>query len=401
MLFSAPYIESPAVIIVRDDIRDVLDISKLKGLKVAVIKNYAIGALLRDAHPGQTFEDVPDVISGLKRVSFGSLDAFIVNLAIASHTIEANSITNLRVAGDAGPVLRWRFAVRNDWPVLRDLIDKALGSITAEEHHAIRKKWIGLEQGGFRIDTTFVFWSVILFGGLLFVGVLFWNHSLRQVVESRTAALSENENRIRTVVDNVIEGILTIDQRGIIRSVNLACQKLFDSDVDDLIGQHVGILALRDGDKGESHPLVDYIFSGDAHQSGQLAEFEGVSHSGARFPMEVGAREVTTDHDRFFVVILRDISERKEMDRLKSEFVSTVSHELSTPLTSIRGTLGLVMGGAVGEIPEKAHELVAITERNTLRLLELVNDILDMEKIDSGRMDINLGLSQITSPYLF
>ena len=105
-----------------------------------MIKNYAIGALLRDAHPGQTFEDVPDVISGLKRVSFGSLDAFIVNLAIASHTIEANSITNLRVAGDAGPVLRWRFAVRNDWPILRDLIDKALGSITAEEHHVIRKK---------------------------------------------------------------------------------------------------------------------------------------------------------------------------------------------------------------------------------------------------------------------
>ena len=223
MLFSTPYIESPAVIIVRDDIKDALDISKLKGLKVAVIKNYAIGALLREAHPGQTFEDVPDAISVLKWVSFGSLDGFIVYLAIASHTIEANSITNLRVLGDAGPVKRWRFAVRNDWPILCDLIDKALGSITAEEHHVIRKKWIALEQGGFRIDSTFVFWSVALFGGLLFVGVLFWNHSLRQVVESRTAALSESENRICTVVDNVIEGIITIDQRGIIRSVNLAC----------------------------------------------------------------------------------------------------------------------------------------------------------------------------------
>jgi len=156
-----------------------------------------------------------------------------------------------------------------------------------------------LEQGGFRIDSTFVFWSVILFGGLLFVGVLFWNHSLRQVVESRTAALSESESRIRTVVEIVIEGIITIDQRGIIRSVNLACQKLFVADVDDLVGQHIGILALREGDEGESHPLVEYIFSGDAHQSGQLAEFEGVSHSGVRFPMEVGAREVTTGNDRF------------------------------------------------------------------------------------------------------
>ena len=78
------------------------------------------------------------------------------------------------------------------------------------------------------------------------------------------------------------------------------------------------------------------------------------------------------------------------MDRLKSKFASMAGHELRTPLTSIRGTLGLMMGGAVGEIPEKSHELVATAERNTLRLLELVNDTLDMENIDSDRMDINL-----------
>ena len=59
------------------------------------------------------------------------------------------------------------------------------------------------------------------------------------------------------------------------------------------------ILALIEGDEWESHPLVEYIFSGDAHESGQLAKFEGVSHSGVRFSMEVGAREVTTDDDRF------------------------------------------------------------------------------------------------------
>lgn len=390
MVFSAPYINSPAVIIVRDDFKDALDVSDLKGVKVAVIKDYAIGSLLRLQHPDLTFVDVPDAATGLKRVSFGSLDAFIVNLAIASHTIRAKSFTNLRVAGDAGPVLRWRFAVRDDWPILRDLIDKALGAVSAEEHQAIRQRWIAFESSGFRIDSTVVAWGIILFGGLLFVGVLIWNRSLRQVVETRTAALRENESRIQTVVDNVIEGIITVDQRGIIRSVNVATETLFGAEADDLVGQHIGVLALREGDDGESHPLVEYIFSGEAHASGQLAEFEGVSHSGVRFPMEVGAREVVTDRDRFFVVILRDISERKEMDRLKSEFVSTVSHELRTPLTSIRGTLGLVMGGAVGELPKSAHEMVAIAERNTLRLLELVNDILDMEKIDSGRMDMNL-----------
>jgi PAS domain S-box-containing protein len=390
VLFTAPYIDSPAVIIVRDDIERTLGLQDLKGKKVGVIKDYAIGSILRLSNPELRYEDVPDALAGLSRVAFGSLDAFIVNLAIASHTIEANGITNLRIAGNAGPVLRWRFAVRDDWPIFRDLIDKALGSISSEEHHAIRRKWIALGQDGFRIDSKVVIWVGIIFAGLLFVGVLIWNRSLHRIVESRTAALSESEKRIRTVMDNVIEGIMTVDERGLIRSVNAASMKLFAANAEELVGRYIGELALRGGGDGETHPLIEFIFSGEADQSGQFAEFNGVAYDGTQFPMEVGAREVATERERFFVVILRDISDRKAMDRMKSEFVSTVSHELRTPLTSIQGTLGLLMGGAVGDLPEKIREMVEIAERNTLRLAELVDDILDMEKIDSGRMDIVL-----------
>ncbi len=106
MVFSEPYINSPAVVIVREDNAGNLAIEGLKGLRVGVIRDYAIGALLRREHPDMVFEDVPDATAGLKRVSFGSLDAVILNLAIASHTIGQQGITNLRVAGDAGPVCR-------------------------------------------------------------------------------------------------------------------------------------------------------------------------------------------------------------------------------------------------------------------------------------------------------
>ncbi len=263
-------------------------------------------------------------------------------------------------------------------------------SISVDEHREIRRKWIALEQSGFHIDRKFIIWGVVIFGGLLFIGVLIWNHSLRSVVTSRTAELSASESRIRTVVDNVIEGIMTVDRHGMIRDVNAASLDLFKAETDDLIGRHIGELAVGSGRDGEVHPLVAFILSGEAHRSGQVAEFEGVGYNGIRFPMEVGAREVQNAREHFFVVILRDISDRKHMEQLKSEFVSTVTHELRTPLTSIRGTLGLIMGGAVGDLPEKAQEMVAIADRNTQRLAELVNDILDMEKIDSGRMDINL-----------
>ncbi len=85
-----------------------------------------------------------------------------------------------------------------------------------------------------------------------------------------------------------------------------------------------------------------------------------------------------------------DITELKRMDRVKSEFVSTVSHELRTPLTSIRGSLGLVWGGVTGELPEKAKGLIGIAKNNCERLIRLINDILDIEKIESSQLRLEL-----------
>lgn len=93
---------------------------------------------------------------------------------------------------------------------------------------------------------------------------------------------------------------------------------------------------------------------------------------------------------KFVGVALEDVSQRKAVERLKDEFVSTVSHELRTPLTSIRGALGLMAGGVVGPLPEHALELLGIAQSNTERLVRLINDILDLDKIDAGRFDIRV-----------
>ena len=83
-----------------------------------------------------------------------------------------------------------------------------------------------------------------------------------------------------------------------------------------------------------------------------------------------------------------DIEKLKELERLKADFVSTVSHELRTPLTSMRGALGLLLGGAGGELSPKGRELLRIALTNTDRLIRLINDILDIEKIDAGHVQI-------------
>lgn len=85
-----------------------------------------------------------------------------------------------------------------------------------------------------------------------------------------------------------------------------------------------------------------------------------------------------------------DISKQKEMERIKAEFISTVSHELRTPITSIRGALGLIESGVLGEVAPKAMDLVKIANRNSQRLITLVNDILDMDKLLSGKMPLHI-----------
>jgi len=85
-----------------------------------------------------------------------------------------------------------------------------------------------------------------------------------------------------------------------------------------------------------------------------------------------------------------DISERKRLDHAQDEYVLNVSHELRTPLTSIAGSLGLLLGGAAGQLPQQAERLLSIAHNNCQRLLRLINDILDIEKVESGKMQFHL-----------
>src|SRR5271163_11469 len=84
------------------------------------------------------------------------------------------------------------------------------------------------------------------------------------------------------------------------------------------------------------------------------------------------------------------LTQRSELDTLKDEFISTVSHELRTPLTSIRGALGLLSSGVIGDVDAKAQNLLRIAVTNTDRLIRLINDILDLERMESGRAPLKL-----------
>ena len=132
--------------------------------------------------------------------------------------------------------------------------------------------------------------------------------------------------------------------------------------------------------------LQNYINTGTAHIMGIGREVEGKRKDGSIFPLDLAVSEMQVDGESMYSGVVRDITERKQIEKMKNEFISTVSHELRTPLTSIRGSLGLVMSGTMGELSTSVRDMLTITANNTERLLLLINDILDIQKIESGMM---------------
>ncbi len=114
-----------------------------------------------------------------------------------------------------------------------------------------------------------------------------------------------------------------------------------------------------------------------------------LSRDGIRRQMQAWGWPGYNEHGEltFGIAVYEDISARKQLDLLKNRFVSTVSHELRTPLTSIHGALGLILGNALGEPQPKIRAMLELAEKNSQRLIRLINDILDMQKIEAGQMN--------------
>lgn len=108
-------------------------------------------------------------------------------------------------------------------------------------------------------------------------------------------------------------------------------------------------------------------------------------------PYEISMEYVEPDQDEpRLIAIYRDITERRQAEKAKNEFISTVSHELRTPLTSMKGALGLALSGSIGEMSDPLHKMVSMASTNCDRLVVLINDILDLEKIEAGKMNFKM-----------
>lgn len=231
--------------------------------------------------------------------------------------------------------------------------------------------------------------------------------------------IKDSENRQRAILDNMVDAVITINEEGIVKTINRATELIFSYQSDELVGQNVGVIIPEADSTQHDDYFLKYRDKGDAKIIGVGQKVEGRRKDGTIFPLELAISEVRLGGQRMYIGILRDISERQRAEtelashrehleelvqertaemkvardesekanQAKSEFLSRMSHELRTPMNAILGF------GQILELDEKGF---SDTQRANVKeimgaghhLLNLINEVLDLTKIESGELEV-------------
>lgn len=205
------------------------------------------------------------------------------------------------------------------------------------------------------------------------------------ITERRTAQsrLEVTDLRARSVVESMPIGVITATINGVIESVNGKAQELFKARSEQL--QSLNLFRLFTPLSVQK--LQDVLAS---QKDGITVELTATRLNGSEFPCEVRTSKYKTLEGEKYQINIVDVTARHEIERLKQELISMVSHDLRTPLTSVQGTLTLLGDGIYGEVAPGGDEEIGSAVEEIDRLIEMVSDLLDLEKIESGKMSMQL-----------
>jgi signal transduction histidine kinase len=191
-------------------------------------------------------------------------------------------------------------------------------------------------------------------------------------VLSMQLELGSLAKRQKSVLDNILDPVVTVDSNGVVEEFNQAAERLAYPDGHVLApGAHASTLF--------GLPWPEPLSRNECrlHRA-----------DGSPFFAEIAFGRWEDNRGEHVTLVLRDVTERRQMDRMKEEFLATVSHELRTPLTSVMGAISLMAGGAAGQMPPAALMLADMAQRNGERLGRLIDDILDLTKLEGGQLSL-------------
>lgn len=195
------------------------------------------------------------------------------------------------------------------------------------------------------------------------------------------------EVKFRDLLEGVPDALVIIDDHNDINMVNQLTLELFGYKKTELLNQNIQIL-LPGINSDSRHPRVNV-------NNAPIYEYIAIHKNERSFPVDVRSSPVETGEERLTLMTIRDITERKRVEKMKDEFISVVSHELRTPLTSIYGSIEILLNEKLFSLSNEIINLLNVAKNNTKRLIGLINDILDIEKLELGKMHFKIHLVDI------
>ncbi|MDV2995137.1 MAG: Sensor histidine kinase RcsC [Chroococcidiopsis sp. SAG 2025] len=210
-------------------------------------------------------------------------------------------------------------------------------------------------------------------------------------------ALQNSQALFAGIVAIADDAIISIDSNQRITLFNSGAERIFGYSAAEAIGQPLDLLLPKRFAAAHRQHVDEFGQSPNlARRMGERREIYGYRKDGTEFPAEASISKLNLAGETVYTVYLHDVSDRKQIERMKDEFISVVSHELRTPLTSIHGSLGMLASGLLQPDSPQGQRLLQIATDSTERLVRLINDILDIERIESGKVKMEKESCDVT-----
>ncbi|WP_183142781.1 transporter substrate-binding domain-containing protein [Pseudomonas syringae group genomosp. 3] len=400
--FSRPYIDNSFVLVTRKDKGSPSYLEQMDGKRLAITQGSPMLDWLRRKYPRVVPLEIDNPFQALDMRTEGA----VVSLLSADYFLSSGIFEErLQMTATVGedPALISMATSRNALE-LSSILDKALASIAPQDLAAINNRWRAYTPSSASWhDYQRLIYQIVIGAGLLLLGLLVWNAWMRRQIRQREAAeraLSDQYEFMRALVDGTPHPIYVRDRDGLLQMCNDSYLRAFSAQREDIIGK-----SATEGVLGNAFEAREYA-----------ADYQRVMASNTALildrPLHIGDRQLTIYH---WILPFRDslgevqgiiggwidISDRRQLiedlqaakeqadaaSRAKSTFLATMSHEIRTPMNAVIGMLELALKRAdQGELDRSAIE-VAYSSANDL--LDLIGDILDIARIESGRLALN------------
>ncbi len=219
------------------------------------------------------------------------------------------------------------------------------------------------------------------------IGATIQRQHAEEVLQRSQEQLRASEERYRDLIEHANDAIYTLDVHGRFTSFNRKAEEITGYKLGEVLGRPYTLL-IRGLERHKARRAFVKNLRGEANTT----ELTITRKDGQTAILELSSRPIWREGRISGIQgIARDITEKKALERLQQEFVSTVSHELRTPLTSIKGYVDLVLAGDAGPLTPEQAEFLKIVAQNTTRLTSLINDLLDIQKLETGRIEFEFG----------